>query len=403
MPGRPLYAVALPAGPALLDLLGAALDGGPAVLPIDPALPAPARHRLLAELRPHTLVTDRGSVRLPGDEPAGDGVSVVIATSGSTGSPKGVELAASALKYSAAATLRRVDARAGERWLCCLPPSAVGGLQVLIRSLLGGTEPVVLDGFSAEQVAAAPAQHLAVVPTQLRRLLDADVDLARFRTILVGGDALPSDLLARAAAAGAPVVTTYGMTETSGGCVYDGRPLDGVEIDVIDDGRVRIGGPVLARGYRLRPDLTEAALADGWLTTQDLGRVTGDGRLEVLGRVDDVIVTGGVNVSATAIGELLATQADVAAAAVVGVADEEWGQRVVAVVVPKTEASPPNLAVLRAHVYARAAPALAPRELHLVDALPMLASGKLDRPALRQLALRQLALRQQAIPQQATT
>ena len=381
MSGRPLHAVALTAVPQLLDALAAALDGGPALLPVDPGLPAPARDALLAALRPAAIINAAGTRPLPDGVPVSDDVAVVVATSGSTGDPKGVELTAAALRHSAHATLARVGAHAGDRWLCCLPPSGIAGLQVLVRSLVAGTEPVVLDRFSVDAVRAAPAQHVALVPTMLQRLLDAGADLTGFSTVLVGGAALPQSMRNRAA--GARIITTYGMTETAGGCVYDGVPLDGVSLDLADDGRIGIGGPVLASGYRLRPDLTEAAFVGGRLSTADLGQFDAAGRLEVLGRVDDVMVTGGVNVSATAVADLLSKHPGVAQVAVVPADDSEWGQRVVAIVVPDPAGEPPTLAELRAHVRAHAPAAHAPRELRLVNALPVLASGKLDRRTLR--------------------
>ncbi|MDP8970421.1 MAG: fatty acid--CoA ligase family protein, partial [Actinomycetota bacterium] len=169
-------------------------------------------------------------------------------------------------------------------------------------------------------------------------------------------------------------------TETAGGCVYDGAPLDGVDVAVGPDGRIRVRGPVLFSRYRRRPDLTEAALRDGWLHTSDVGRWSPDGLLEVLGRVDDVIVTGGEKVAAPEVAGLIAEHPAVAEAAVIGRADPEWGQRVVAVVVPMGR--PPTLEQLRRFVAQRAAAFKAPRELLVVDALPRLPSGKVDRQAL---------------------
>lgn len=358
----------LPPGQALLDALRRALDGGPPILPLDPALPARQRDRLLAALRP--------------DEPIHPDVAVVIATSGSTGAPKGVELEAKALDASARASLARIGAQPGDRWLCCLPTSHIAGIQVLVRALVLGNDPLILDRFDVAAVAEAEATHVSLVPTMLLRLLNAGVDVARFSCILLGGAGAPAELLDRARAAGARIVTTYGMTETAGGCVYDGRPLDGVDACVEQDGRIRIRGPVLARGYRHRPDLDAEAFHDGWFLTHDLGRWAPDGRLEVLGRADDVIVTGGESVAPAAVAGLLTEHPGVAEAAVIGRCDPEWGQRVVAVVVPADPRQPPALDALRRFVAGRATGAHAPRELILVDALPLLGSGKLDRAAL---------------------
>ena len=182
----------------------------------------------------------------------------------------------------------------------------------------------------------AARRYTALVPTQLRRLLDAGVDLSAYDAVLVGGAALPF-------AAPPNVVRTYGMSETCGGCVYDGQPLAGVDVAIGEGGRISIGGPVVFAGYRLRPDLTAAALVDGRHLTQDLGAWTDDGRLEVIGRVDDVIVSGGVNVPAALVERVLSEHPLVGAVAVVGVPDDEWGERVVAVVAGSAglRASPP--------------------------------------------------------------
>jgi O-succinylbenzoic acid--CoA ligase len=276
-----------------------------------------------------------------------------------------------------------------------LPVTHVAGLTVLVRSLVARTRPEVVDlygGFGVEAFAAATARlapgvrhYTSLVPTQLRRLIDAGVDLTTYDGVLVGGAALSPDLRDRALAAGVPVVTTYGMSETCGGCVYDGEPFGGVDVVLGDDGRVSIGGPVVFVGYRLRPDLTARALVDGRHLTQDLGRWTADGRLEVLGRVDDVVVTGGVNVAAAMVERVLNGHPGVAVCAVVGVADPEWGQRVVAVVQPVDAAAPPTVEELRAFAAGRLDPAALPREVVTLGMLPVLASGKPDKAAVRSL------------------
>jgi O-succinylbenzoic acid--CoA ligase len=305
---------------------------------------------------------------------------VLIATSGSTGEPKIVELSAAALRHSANATLTRIGAAPGERWLCCLPTSHIAGLQVLVRSLVAGTEPVIQPRFDTAAVTTSGAAHVSLVPTQLRRLLDAGADLAAFRTILLGGAAAPPGLLEEARDRGGRVLTTYGMSETCGGCVYDGVPLDGVSADIGADGRIRLAGPVLFSGYRLRPGAT-AAVRDGrWFVTQDLG-VIEDGRLRVRGRADDVINTGGEKVVAGEVAAVLSRHPAVRDVAVVGRPDPEWGERVTAVVVPGADV--PTLPELRAWVRERLPAHAAPRELELVDAIPLLPSGKPDLGRLR--------------------
>jgi o-succinylbenzoate---CoA ligase len=235
-------------------------------------------------------------------------------------------------------------------------------------------------------LAASGCAHVSVVPTQLRRLLDTDPGAAwarGFTSVLLGGAAAPAALVGAARAAGVPVVTTYGMSETCGGCVYDGRPLDGVTVATGDDGRIRISGPALFSGYRLRPDLTAAAMDGAWFVTSDLGAVRPDGRLTVRGRADDVIITGGENVVAGEVAALLETCPGVREAAVVGRPDPEWGERVVAVIVPDNPAQPPTLDLLCRHVRERLPRYALPRELVLRPAMPMLPSGKPDLETLR--------------------
>ncbi|MET8162546.1 AMP-binding protein [Sphaerisporangium sp. NPDC005289] len=360
----------------------ALLDGGPAVLPLAPELPAPALREALEALRPTHVVTAGGVRPREGGVPASGDTAVIIATSGSTGVPKGAELTAGALTASAAASLARLGARPGERWLCCLPVSHVSGLAVLVRSLLGGAAPLIHERFSPEAVAASGADHVSLVPTQLRRLIDIGADLSAFRTILLGGAAPPPGLLAEARAAGARVVTTYGMSETCGGCVYDGVPLDGVGAAVGPDGRVRLSGPVLFSGYRLRPDLTAASLRDGWYLTSDLGTLE-EGRLRVVGRADDVINTGGRKVVAGTVAGVLSGHPGVRDAVVVGRPHHEWGEEVVAVVVAADPAAPPALGELRALVKERLPGYAAPRALAVRDRLPLLPNGKHDLVAIR--------------------
>ena len=219
---------------SFLELLAAALDGtGPAVLPLDPDLPADRLAAILDTFAPAAVHTPDGVTRRADSRPAAEDTAVVIATSGSTGQPKGVELSAAALRHSARATLDRVGAAPGQRWLLCLPATHIAGIQVLIRSLVAGTDPVVVTRADADVLAGSGCAHVSIVPTQLRRLLDADPGAAwaqGFASVLLGGAAAPAALVDGARAAGVPVITTYGMSETCGGCVYDGRPLAGVTV-----------------------------------------------------------------------------------------------------------------------------------------------------------------------------
>jgi o-succinylbenzoate---CoA ligase len=399
MPGRALHALLLPpaAGAGrLADALAAALDGtGPAILPLDPRLPPAKVADLLHAFTPDTLETAEGALRWrpdesrPGPPGPGDGLpedtAVVVATSGSTGEPKGAQLTAPALLASARASLRRIGADGG-RWLCPLPPSHIAGLGVLVRSLVAGTAPVVTDRLDPAQrnLGALGCDYVSVVPAQLRRMLDAGADVSSFRAILLGGAAIPSGLLAGSRAAGARVITTYGMSETCGGCVYDGVPLDGVSVRTAPDGRIQITGPVLFSGYRNRPDLTAGSLDEaGWFTTSDLGQVDSHGRLVVHGRADDMINTAGEKVSPSEVAAILERCEGVREAAVFGEPDSRWGERVTAVVVPASPSAPPHLEDLRAAVRRHMPAYAAPRALVIVPALPLLPSGKTDIAALR--------------------
>jgi O-succinylbenzoic acid--CoA ligase len=386
--------------PALTEALSTALDGsGPAVLPVEApesAGPGPAVPAQDADARAAT--------------PVPDDVALLVRTSGSTGVPREVMLTAAALRASAEATHRRLSGPG--HWLLPLPPAHVAGLQVLVRSLVAGTSPVVLGGpFRADAFAAAvermprgdEPRYTSLVPTQVHRLLGSEAGraaLATFDAVLLGGAAAPPGLVDAAREAGARVVTTYGMSETCGGCVYDGVPLDGVTVELDEDGRVRIAGPVLAAGYRGRQDLDAELfeVRDGtrWLRTSDLGRWTegpAGPRLEVLGRADDVLVTGGVKVPPAAVERVLVQRPGVGEVLVVGVADPEWGQALVAVVVPPPGAPGPDLADLRrAATEALGGPA-APRHVVTVDALPLRGPGKPDRRGAAQLAARELGRR----------
>ena len=334
------------------------------------------------------------------------GTAVVVTTSGSTGIPKSVVLSRDALTASALAT----GARIGEgAWLLALPASYVAGMQVLVRAIVSGREPAILSGSFTPAAFAATANlmvssdggrrvptYTSLVPAQLAKLLDAAehdaavaAALRSFETILVGGQALPPVILERAQDAGARIVRTYGSTETSGGCVYDGEPLDGVSLR-IQDGEVQVAGPTLADGYLGDPAGTDAAFrrdADGtrWYRTGDAG-LWEDGILRVRGRIDNVIVSGGVNVSLDRVERIVRAVPGLAAAVVIGVPDDRWGEASV-VVASRGEAlrrsESVQLEEARAAVAAEIGPHARPTRLVLVDELATLPSGKPDREAIR--------------------
>jgi len=368
-----LHAVLLDDAVADVDQLAGplakALDGtGPAILPLDATLPASRLRQLTDAIAP--------------DAGVADDTAVIIVTSGSTGEPKGVELSAAALCHSARASLARLgaaDGRDAGGWLCCLPVTHVAGLQVLVRSLLSSSERTVAPTLTATALSESGCSYVSVVPTQLVRLLDEPggaAALAEFAAVLVGGAAAPAGLLDRARAAGVRAVTTYGMSETCGGCVYDGVPLDGVTVRAAGDGLLRISGPVLMNRYRGGPDLGDE------FVTADLGYVR-DGRVVVRGRADDVINTGGHKVVPGEVAAVLESCPGVLEVVVVGRADPEWGQRVTAVVVPADPDDPPSLELLRIHVSKRLPRYACPSEVVLTRAIPVLASGKPDLASLK--------------------
>jgi O-succinylbenzoic acid--CoA ligase len=315
---------------------------------------------------------------------ADDPAPLTVETSGSTGEPKRVVLSRAAMRASAEATAARLGGPG--QWLLNLPPGYVAGLQVLFRSVRAGSEPVIQtdDLASGAERLTGPRRYVSLVPTQLHRVLVDPGEakaLSTFDAVLVGGASLDPHLREQAQDAGVHIVATYGMSETCGGCVYDGLPLDGVAVKIGTDGRIRIGGPVVFDGYDGRPDRTGQVLEHGWFVTQDRGRIDEDGHLQVLGRVDDMVISGGVNVPANAVAARLRAHPDVRAAEVVGVPDDRWGQRVVAVVVGTLD-----LDGARDWVAGQHPRAWAPRNLVHVDALPLLGNGKVDRIAVQRLA-----------------
>lgn len=374
---RELVALRWPPGQEMADRLESLWGEGAAVLPLRWDVPVEAAKRLVHRAGAAAVVEPDGVTRLKDARPA-NGV-LCLATAGSTGPPKLVELPRSALDEAARLTSEHLGSE-GARWLCCLPLDHVAGIMTLVRSRLYGAQPVVLPRFGPAAVAAAPADAVSLVPVMLERLIEHGADLSRWRWILLGGAAVRPDVLEAARAAGGNVVRTYGMTETCGGVVYDGEPLPGVEVRVGEDGGVRLRTPTVMEGYRGDETATAAAFEDGWFVTGDLGEWDGR-RLRLVGRRDEVVVTGGENVSPEEVEALLASHPGVAEVAVAGRDDPEWGQRVVAFVVP-IPGNPPTLDELRAHVKARAAPYKAPRELVLVTSLPRLPTGKVARASL---------------------
>lgn len=348
---------------------------GGAVLPLDPQLSPPTALSFAAAQGATTLVGARGTEAI-GAGQADAELGAVVFTSGTTGAPKAVELTTRALEHAATLSNDALGAEPGDRWLCCLPLHHIAGLAILARGRALGAPPLVLDRFDVSEVAAADAALVSLVPTTLARLLDAGADVSHFKAILLGGAMVPPGLLTRAADAGAHVVRSYGMTETCGGVVYDGVPLPGVCVRVGDhelgrdatsgEGRIAISSPTLMRRYRgqREPDAE-------WFETNDIGAIRA-GRLEVVGRADDIIITGGEKVAPATVERALLGLDRVADALVVGVQDDEWGQRVVAfVVAPGADARS-----LAGSLKGRLTSHEIPKDVVLVDAIPRTATGK---------------------------
>ena len=360
-------------GAAALDVLhdvDAALHGRASLLPV----PADDSAQSAAVAR-----------ALRAGEEIDDAVAAVLSTSGTTGVPKGALLSASGLLASAHATHERLGGPG--RWLLALPAYHVAGFQVLVRSAVAGTTPVAVpagvqpvDLARAITAMGSGRRYASLVAAQLTKALDdpaAAEALASLDAVLIGGGPMPAAVAEKAAAADVPVIRTYGMSETAGGCVYDGAPLSGVQVALDESGRISLGGPTVALGYRNR--ISPDPFAEpGWFRTDDIGALDDSGILRVLGRVDDAISTGGLTVLPSLVEAAVASHPAVSECAVFGVPDERLGQRVVAAVVI-TDGATITLPELRSHVAADLPATAAPREVHVVAELPRRGIGKIDR------------------------
>lgn len=366
---RELVAVALPGGPAFVETLQRVWDDGDAVLPLDPRLPRTALDQLLATLRPSWIIDETGERHaLDGGEPVEDGDALVMSTSGSTGTPKGVIHTHESVAASAWATNGGIGTDpATDRFLCCMPLNHVAGLSVVTRALLSGTPLEVLPAFDADEVERAARERGATITTMVPTAL-LRIDALLYRRIVVGGAAPPDEVPPN-------TVVSYGLTETGSAVAYDGHPLEGAELRIVD-GIIELRGPMLCRAYR---DGRDPRGPDGWFTTGDAGEIDTDGVLSVHGRSDDLIITGGENVWPTTVEWALHDCPGVADVAVVGRPDDEWGQRIVALVVPTDPAAPPSLESVRAWVKERLPAFAAPRQLDVVETLPRTLLGKIRR------------------------
>lgn len=353
-------------------------DAGDAVLPVDTHAPRTHLEAVLDRLRPAALVDGDGNrVQLDGAVPVDEGTAVVIATSGTTGAPKGVVHDHGSMDAAGRITSDATGTTGASRWLACLPLVHIGGFSVVTRALHAGAGLTVHDGFDAQDVnaeATSGATHVSLVPSVLERIHPPDWDL-----ILLGGSTIPDHRPSNS-------IATYGMTETFGGVVYDGIPLPGVEVRTDGQGHLEIRSPTLLSGYRstgspyLPPPLTD----DGYLRTGDVGSVDpSTGMVTVEGRIDDLIITGGVKVWPQPVEEVIRAHPSVTDCAIVGVSDPQWGQLVTAVIVPGDPDDPPVLDTLRGVVKDHLPAAHAPHAVVVTDHLERTASGKIRRNDIR--------------------
>ncbi len=409
---RDLAAVTVPAGiGGVLTMATAvreALEGtGPAIAPF-PTGPAEAVTYMREAIRPDDELLQLET----------DGIALVLATSGSTSTPRGVLLSREALISSAEAFGNRFGTDA--RWVISMPVHRVAGAMILVRSWVhgspfevdpsvGGAQQFTAETFTDTTRRAVIASQsdgrrlmVSLVPTQIARLLDSgEMGLNALRSydlVLSGAAATPQPMLNRLRDEGVNVVVSYGMSETSGGCVFDGQPLDGVKIslgtqDDVEPGRISIGGPVIASGYRLRPDLDAVMFIDGRVQTQDVGKLDAAGMLHVLGRLDDVVIVGGVNVSLSAVESLVRHHPDIEDVAIIDVPDDLWGSLPVAYIVAQSYDVDRDrlLSDIRSTVADRISRAATPRSFAFLNQLPMLDSGKIDRLGLRLQAAKDIA------------
>lgn len=354
------------------SLLPRALDGEFVLAPVPVDAPASVRKAIVSMLQPAVPVTEPGA-------------AVVLATSGSSGEPKGVVLGRQALRASA----QMAQQRLGElTWHCALPLNYVAGLMVLVRAQTAGREPRLVASDLSDLLPTAAGDAISLVPTQLHRALGDERLTSRLRemsVILLGGAPARPALLSAVESAGLRVITTYGMSETCGGCVWDGQPLPGVTVQLSASGRVSLSGLMVFSGYRLRPELTAETLDAQTVHSQDRGRWTADGSLEIVGRVDELVISGGVKVDLAEVQRSTARHTD-QPLVVVGVDDEEWGTSVVVLTTDLRDT-----AWWRA-VLAHELPAAAlPRHVLHLERLPLTNSGKIDRLQARRIATRELA------------
>lgn len=374
-PGPELDLIMLPRGEAVAAVQ-ASWDAARAVCVVDPATPAAVVKQLLARLRPHAVITPSGRARQDNPLPNDSDFCAVVATSGTSGAPKLVELSRGARDAAATRVNRALKVTASDRWLITMPIGSVAALAIIARARLSGCAIEVHDAFDPHATVASHSSLVSLVPTQLRRC--ADIGLGSFRAVLLGGASAPSDL-----AVDWPVHRTYGSTETWGGIVHDGTPLEGVQVRVAPNTKeIELTSPTLFTGYRGDPAGTAARFTtDGWYRTGDVGALNGAGTLSVNGRLDDMIITGGHKVSPHEVEDALRAQFDLSDVAVIGCPDREWGEHVHAVIQMRPGTTAPSLEFVRSVLPLERHKL--PQQLSTVDELPRNSAGKVAKLQLR--------------------
>jgi o-succinylbenzoate---CoA ligase len=368
-----LIALDMPASKTFVNLVQRAWSNGDAVLPIDQRLPLGGKKAILDAMAPSEIIDSSfTSSSLTNGHPVQDGDALVIASSGSTGSAKGIIHTHSSLLAAAQASASRLQLTSDDHWLVCIPVSHVGGFSVIARALHTGaalTLHPTFDAVAVQEASQNGATHTSLVATALSR-----IDPSLFRAILLGGSSAPANLPSN-------VITTYGMTETGGGVVYNGQPLDNVEIKIVDD-EIFLRCPMLMRTYR---DDQTISREDGWYATGDLGEIDDNGKLSVYGRKTDLIITGGENVWPSVVEDSLNSHPIVNQVAVRGMPDAVWGQRVVAYVVLNDSNQTSEVKLLsdiREHVKQTLPAFCAPQQIVVLSEIPRTSLGKVDIQAL---------------------
>ena len=372
---RKLVGIDIPLSAQFVTALQDIWNAGDCAFPIDQRLAQKQKAQFVEEFFVDEIVTTEGhSVLGTRGSNIADNDAVLFTTSGSSGTPKGVIHTHDSLRANADIVARHFGDTSQMHWLACLPPSHVGGFGVISRALIWNCQLTTLPQFDAEQVESAARRgttHTSLVATALGR-----INSELFQRILLGGAKPPPNLPPN-------VTTTYGLTETMGGVVYGRTALSGVEVSISEEQEILVRGPVIMNRY-YQQQIGHPIDVDGWLHTGDLGSMSVDNQLSVTGRRSELIISGGENIWPEAVEAALTSHPDVSDVCVVGIDDQEWGQRVVAFIVPTKTSQTHSLAEWRDHVAETLPRFMAPRQVVLVDSIPRSPLGKPQRQALKE-------------------